>query len=355
MKTPEGQMGESQTEIENRDKHGNELIGVMENARNFEGFQGKTVKELFGDQDDKKKREFINQLSVEQYIGFIVAINGILRGKSAGDSSMDGVGVTAAGFTGAHIFPHDFDKKELITQTWLAAQEMNRAGRELDEIAMLAGSLLVEIHPFADGNGRTSRVVYLLIKDGFSEERLQAVLGYDGRFEFDMALSKIYLDELFEQKYGRSNQTLNPADIHEIFPDKKVSGFGQLRFPEAVSREVAHNLIQAGRNDYRILISALLEFFRKHKDYGVEKFIEKYGVRNVFLFQELISTITAEQISEIEQIYWGVKKKYTAEMIDIFVNPDKSEYKITDIGDNGEEIRMIDYFKKRIVGGVTLL
>jgi hypothetical protein len=335
---------------ENREGRSEVLQKLMTSARNIDGLGGHTINEIFSSENENTRRGLIESLSDDQYLQFINGVNGILRGIEKDKWGMDGDGVTAASHevVGTHIFPRHADKKDILTKTWRTAKEMNASGRNLEDIGMLLGSLLVEIHPYADGNGRTSRLIYSMVKDGISadkEEKLVALLGEDGRDELDMALSKFYINDLFEVKYGRLNENLNTYKIDGVFVDDKSTPFGKLTFPEGTNENVKENIIQAGRNDTSIFIAALFTFSQQHPDLGIESFTKIFGERKILLLQNLFFVLTKEQVEKLCEFYWGIKKKYTEDMIDIFSNPDKPEYKIQE-GD--KEIRMIDYFKQRI-------
>ncbi len=323
------------------------LQRAIRNVKNIDGLDGKTVEQIFDPEDENTRREFIAQLSDEQYCQLITGINGILRRKKKEEWDMDGDGVTAIGegFVGAHIFPNYKHKKEILIKSFESAQEMNAEQRDLEDIGMLLGSLLVETHPFADGNGRTSRLVYFMIKSGSSAEEMKVILGEDGRDELDMALSKQYLDDLFEQKYGRGNEEINRLDIHGLFSDEESIGFKQLQFPEGTSEGAKNAIVNAGRNDDKILISAILHFINAHPETSTGNCIKEFGARRIFLLQNLLAILSSAEVEKLANTYWEIKKQYTEDMIDVFVHPDKPEYKIEK---NGTEMRMIDYFKERI-------
>lgn len=339
---------------ENRDRQSEVLKGLMRMAKGIDGLDGKTAEEIFYEEDENTRRELISNLSDEQYCQLVTGINGILRGKEKKDWSMDGVGVTATGHEviGAHIFPNHPDKKEIVVKSWEGAQQMNASGRDLEEIGMLLGSILVETHPFGDGNGRTSRLVYLMAKGGYSKEEMGKILGESGRGEFDMALEKEGggIDTIFEKKYGRLNE-INTHQIAGVFADEDCGAFGTLVFPEGIDEDTKESIIQGGRNDYNVFMAGVLSFLQQHTEIEVEKFTKIYGERKIIILQYLISSLSNEQIKELSNIYWNMKKKYTEDMIDIFVNPDRPEYRIEK---KGKEVRLIDYFKQRIADGKML-
>lgn len=342
---------------EDRERNSEVLQRFIRMARGIDGLGGRIAEEIFNSEDESARRELINNLSHEQYCQLIIGINGILRGKEKEAWKMDGVGVTvvAQGSTEAHIFPNHPDKKEIIVKSWEGAQQMSASGRDLDEIGMLLGSILVETHPFGDGNGRTSRFVYSMVKGVYSKEKMSAILGEYGRDEVDMALCKKYIDMLFEEKHGVLNKSLNKLGISfvGIMPDGENNiPFGKVQFPEYITEETKENIIQGARNDPKIFVSGILHFFHKHPEINAEEFIKEFeGGRKTFLLQHIISGLSKEKIEELEQTYWEVKKIYTEEMIDIFVNADNPEYKIEE---GGKEMRIIDLFKERIAKGEML-
>lgn len=344
---------ETKSGLETRDTQSEVLRRLMVSARNVDGLGAETAKEIFNSENEESRRELIETLSGEQYSQLITGVNGVLRGKEKKDWSMDGVGVTMAGHEviGKHIFPRHEDKKEIILKSWDAAQRMNAAGRDLEDIGMLLGSMLVETHPFADGNGRTSRLVYQLAKEGFSEEKLKAILSEEGREVFDMALTKVDIDKLFEKKYGRNSSSVNQYGVHGILPDEELP-YGKLAFPDQSSPETKESIIEAGRNDERIFTAAILRFLNEHQGLPTDGYFKMYGERKVLLVQKLLSSLTTEQVAELEKVYWEMKKAYTEDMIDIFVNPDKPEYKTQQ---NDREIRLLDHFKQRLAAGEMLL
>lgn len=341
-------------EAPDRDIRAELLTRLVASASGIKGFEGKTAKEVFDPDNEQGRRKLIEHLSDEEYSDLITGINGVLRGAEKEEWKMDGVGVTAIGHevVGGHIFPRDADKKDIIVRSWKAAQEMNADQRDLEEIGMLLGSLLVETHPFADGNGRTSRLVYFMVKNGFSEDQVKAILGDDGRWEFDMALSKVDIDPLFDAKYGGNNLDVNRYHVGGVFADAEAGAFGQLVFPEGTSPETKSGIIDAARNDDHIFLAAILHFLNEHAGINADECIQDFQGRKVLLLQNLLSCTTNEQIEALSEIYWGLKKKYTEDMIDIFVHPNKPEYKVER---GGKEMQMLDYFKQRIAQGIVLM
>lgn len=347
-----GELPTTEVAGEGRDRRAEVLERFIRMAKDIDVLNGKSVEESFDSEDENARRELLTRLSAEEYCQLITGVNGILRGKEKEDWRMDGVGVTVAGteVIGQHIFPNHKDKQEILEKSWAGAQQMNAAGRDLEEIGMLLGSMLVETHPFNDGNGRTSRFVYSMVKKGYSQEEVREILGEKGRDKYDMALSKKYIDKLFHARQGKMNEELNTYSIGGVFAGESIP-FGKLSFPEGTSDETKENIIQAGRNDNDILVAGIIHFLRTHPEVSAEHYTKDYTQQRVFLLQNFLSASTREQVEELEATYWDMKKQYTEDMIDVFVNPDKQEYRIEK---GGVEVRLIDYFKQRIAEGKVL-
>lgn len=347
-----GELPTTEVVGEDRDRRAEVLERFIRMAKGIDALNGKSIEEVFDSEEEGARRELLGGLSSEQYCQLITGVNGILRGKEKVDWRMDGVGVTVAGteVIGQHIFPNHKDKQEILEKSWAGAQQMNREGRDLEEIGMLLGSMLVETHPFNDGNGRMSRFVYSMVKKGYSQEEVREILGEKGREKYDMALSKKYIDKLFHTRQGKLNEGLNTHSIGGVFAGESIP-FGKLSFPEGTSDETKENIIQAGRNDNDILVAGAIHFLRTHPEVNAENYIKEFPQQRIFLLQDFLSASTKEQVEELEAAYWGMKKQYTEDMIDIFVNPDKQEYRIEK---DGVEMRLIDYFKQRIAEGKML-
>lgn len=334
--------------FEDRDHRSEVLLRLMKLSRNIDSLNGETIEEVFNAETEDSRRELISKLSDDDYIELIEGVNGILRGRDKNDWDMDGVGVTATGqeVVGAHIFPRHSDKQEILRKTWEAAKQMNEDGRSLEDIGMLLGSLLVETHPFNDGNGRTSRLVYTLMKDGFDPKKLTSVLGEDGRDEVDMALSKIYIDRMFFE-----NRTPDTLGIHGVLPDDELP-YGKIVFPSDSDPEAAESLVNAGRNDEKLFQLTLYRFLHDNPSLSVDDLTKQYGERRIILVQKLLNKLSAEDVVHLAEMYWTAKKEYTESMIDIFENPNKPEYQIDR---DGHEMRVLDYFKQRIDSKTVLL
>ena len=76
-----------------------------------------------------------------------------------------GGGVRGSGYTP----PNAQDRRMLFAEVLKAMQEMAKDERSLEDIAILLSSSVNAIHAYSDANGRTSRLLYLLLAKGLNE------------------------------------------------------------------------------------------------------------------------------------------------------------------------------------------
>jgi Fic family protein len=166
--------------------------------------------------DEEHKRQFIENLTTEGFLQFLNGINGILRGKKKAAWKRDGETVEVVQmfygikFSKEYIPPAYEDKPELLEKVLSVAKVMNRSGKSFEEIAFVISATINAVHPFNDGNGRTSRIVYQLLTKGFSEENkkeLQAVLLEFGRGAVDInpGLIQVEINDLVKKEVDVDN------------------------------------------------------------------------------------------------------------------------------------------------------
>lgn len=331
-----------------REKRAKILMRLLKVGEDIDGFDGEFPESIFDSKDESRRREFIARISEEQYRDLITGVNGILREKQKEEWGMDGCDVALSEGEGVHghTCPRQEDKKVILDESWKAAQRMNKSGRSLEDIGLLLGSVLVETHPFQDGNGRTSRFVSWMVSRGYSREKVDEILSEDGRFEYDMNLPKKYYDRFFEQRYGRFNESLNIYSIAGLFPNRNSQSFGGLLFPEGVSDKVKRAIIEGGRNDDGlILLFGVFELLKRHSEIAMDTCVEFYPQRNILILQEFLSNVGKDLVEELCELYWDLKRKYVENIIDVFENPDKPEYAVER---SGTTMQILDYFKSRL-------
>ncbi len=311
-----------------RDRRAEAMLRFMRLAEGIEAFDGKTVPEVFA--NEESVRNMIGELSDSEYVDLISGINGILRGKKSDDWQIDGHDVLLSGFTGVDIPPRFEDKKILLNESWGAVQRMNGQGRPLKDIALLLSSTVNAVHAFNDGNGRTSRMVYtLLSKENWEqrEEQLRKALSEYGRNETeDIDPSRIFveIEDLIISKTGANDRSVNVNNVTNLFHDKPSSEF---EFVKGVDKFDENSYRLACRDDSRTLFAAIFNHFKTKDEGYFQEFRRRYGKREVILADKVAAELSPEALHEIMEEYWRIKRERVEILVDCIENPNKYEVK----------------------------
>jgi hypothetical protein len=134
-------------------------------------------------QDPTQRRDYLSKLDGNDFIDLTQQIASVVRtGDANAKQHFDGVTVGIAG----RQVPYHEDKEGLIRETWQVAKDFLNDPTLNDQDALdyaaltVAGGLLYA-HPFADGNGRTSRGLSFMISQGSANtEELHDVIANSG-------------------------------------------------------------------------------------------------------------------------------------------------------------------------------
>ncbi|MBA3723568.1 MAG: Fic family protein [Candidatus Levybacteria bacterium] len=118
---------------------------------------------------------WLTQLSPHNMSDFLIQLNATARGITD-QHTFDGEGIQA-GTAGASIPPDQADKEPLLhyalAETQMMSSRMLADGMShqevLDRMAVVLPVIVNKLHLFANGNGRTSRVFRMLIRDGVAD------------------------------------------------------------------------------------------------------------------------------------------------------------------------------------------
>ncbi|TAN32945.1 hypothetical protein EPN28_03005 [Patescibacteria group bacterium] len=336
-----------------RDKRAEVLTRFLKFAREIAPFKGKKLEEIFA--NEEQKREFIKNLDIDGFIDLLSGVNGILRDRKKTDWSMDGktVKLSSVLLGDAYVPPEQEDKPELLEKSLEGAQEMVELKRDIKDIALLLASCINAIHPFADGNGRTSRVIYLLTANDLNEDtidKLKEALSQYGREKIDPnpGFVQYELDKLVDGEVGLDDLTRNPEGVSYMFAsDEYIKGGSRSRIKNnQISEEdkiLFHNFFyDHGKRRYFFL--ALLKFVLD-KGLDVRKYIKKFGKRTNINADEVIEDIDQNGMDQIKQNYRNLKKRYVEILIDCMVHPEKEQYKVEH---GGKVMSLKDYFQLKI-------
>jgi len=301
-------MEEIKVGIENRDKQGEKIADFLRRIKAFDFF-----KKL------KEDHQLSEGVTFEEFRDFLIRINGIARNIPISDRGFDGDSVALDGFIDEATVPKQEDKESLLKEAFVARVHL----KQPEDDAYMLPAVLTAVHPFADGNGRTSRVLNLLLTAHPTPEEfytsLQKALGEDGRFDsLDINPSYINLEieKTILERYGftenhlpdgltrpRTNENVTSQDAKNFF--KKFSADGRYCF-------IAMYKYLSSKGALEAVVKTKSDFpdFNLEDDY---KAISPSKMDEVF---------TQEDWNNLLNEYYKIKKESVEILIDVFVNPD---------------------------------
>lgn len=138
----------------------------------------------------------LEKLSFEDFVSLLNRLNGYFRGNSE-EQEMDGAGLMADGY----MPPDPQDRRTLMHE----AYEKAMAEESPVEAAFVLGMSILTIHPYIDGNGRTSRTIFALLTNGYS--------GSDEDGRLFSAIGAVDEDENGYHRNGRGAIDLDPGSF----------------------------------------------------------------------------------------------------------------------------------------------
>lgn len=142
----------------------------------------------------KQRLEWLMRQTGESFGESLLRINSAARGLGQENHTFDGKNVQA-GSVGASIPPDQEDKisllDELIGTTQRHITKQTEAGADpqviITEIAAAVPTVVNKLHLFADGNGRTGRLLRMVLRDGdqITPDKLNALINKEGIEKYD--------------------------------------------------------------------------------------------------------------------------------------------------------------------------
>ncbi len=155
-------------DISKRPERAEKIIKFLDKINAFEFFE-----------NIDQQRE---KISFEDFKSFLVRLNGLVKDIPIKQRKFNGENVEISGGLLGEIIlpPKEEDKTELLEFAFNSAKDLSRGDN-----AYMIPVVVNALHMFNDGNGRTSRVIHLLLvsenKESFNLE-LEKALGAEGRF-----------------------------------------------------------------------------------------------------------------------------------------------------------------------------
>lgn len=174
----------------------------------LEIFNNRKIEDVL--KDEVAIRKLVTEISNEDYVSILGAINSVLRNKpKEGFGALDGQGVKMGDMD---IFPNQADKTDLLARSLLGAKKMIAENRTTEDVSILLTSLITAIHLFKDGNGRTAKTVLVLLMKGFNESVLKTILSDSNNYS-----NLVNSSELSSMAFSFLEDTFVPSEEFENF------------------------------------------------------------------------------------------------------------------------------------------
>lgn len=121
--------------------------------------------------DEAARLEDLRSWDYDQFKKLLLELNNDVRGDEEEPVSdfyqnYNAMGAGWMGMAGVNVhFPIPQDQEDLLQY----ALEKAQAADDVQDAALILGTAVVKVHPFADGNGRTSRALYARLSRGWDE------------------------------------------------------------------------------------------------------------------------------------------------------------------------------------------
>lgn len=142
----------------------------------------------------QQRLDWLMQQTGESFGNVLLRVNSTARGLSPKEHDFDGEGVQA-GTIGGSIPPDQEDKVLLLGELMSTCQQHIKAQTEkgedpqtiMSELAVAIPTVVNKLHLFADGNGRTSRMLRMVMLDGdqITAEKVEALVHKNGYSKYD--------------------------------------------------------------------------------------------------------------------------------------------------------------------------
>jgi hypothetical protein len=270
----------------------------------------------------------------------LIRINGIVRNIPIKKRHLDGDGVEISGFVDTVNVPRQEDKEDLLRYAYDAVPRMSR-----EDVKYVLPAVVNAAHSFADGNGRTSRTLHLLLREHASEEEcfaeIKKAVGEDGRYDsLDINPGRISGELEHEVLKQHGWKFTESGDLKTLGPIE--SGIASIELKDinkdTPEGKAAKDFFKLYGEDVRYGLTAIYMLLGDERAEDVSSVY--HGTKRISPLK-MIQTLTPDDWIQITNNFYQLKKEHVKELVDIFVEPNMHM-----LPDNSGSIR--DYFITRI-------
>lgn len=300
---------------------------------------------VFG--NEEAKREFIKNISFEQFKGWLERVNGILRSVPIGERGFDGKDVAlvpnpeqedkmATAFLGERTPeypPREEDKEALFAEMFHLVQHMEGEDASLNDIALLVSTGINAIHAFEDGNGRTSRLINYLLTTDYKKsaeqlEFLKKLLGDNGRLfiNTDPGQAKdVISDYMFSHRFNIDPEDKNsPKSLTSFSPNHDTEERVKEKVPPEFLQDFQRHIIDESSDDGFFAVYSFLQ------DKGVlDNFLTRIENQEGTLRRtdlrivNIVEGLKTKDYPELFDRYWQLKKDRESLLMRAIAEPEK--------------------------------
>ena len=293
-------------------------------------------------QEISRSEDEKNKITFEQFQSFLTRINGIVRDIPIHERKKDGENVQiSGGLLGEVILPprHE-DKGGLLNEAFEASMSLDVADN-----AYMLPAVINNLHLYNDGNGRTSRILHLLLqsKDKASfDVALKKALMPDGRFDtrdINPGIVSWEIEQHVLQNHGWSfDKEKKKRGGHEKLKGGIASAeWGEVDFngEEALRGNIEKYKKISSSDDLMYLLTATIETLS-------DDVYDSILVNEKLISPPKLKNLKEKEWKEIFSAYYNLKKEHIETLMWIFRDPE------TYRNPWNEEETLKDYFIRKI-------
>lgn len=311
MQTESLSLENPKSEKEIREEQSKKVIEFLDKSHAFEYF-----KKLLSEEDIEKP-------DFDSFKDFLIRINGIARNIPIHERYIDGENVHIAGYVDTDEVLRHEDKEDVLRNGYEKILNLHNH----QDIKYVLPALINAVHLFMDGNGRTSRIIHLLLSDHSTKEEFlietEKALGVDGRYnslDINPGFIKSELRKIILKKHGWN------------FDDEVPQCLGLIKNGINGSERTGDQAYKTNKDAKKVF-----DLYSDESLYiltAINMLLGDEGIKNVTGEFDMISPIKMFEILKPEdwvQIldnFYILKKEQAELLVDIFVEPEK--YKVSD-------------------------